>query len=94
VDNTYQEHCYQQEKQEYFDRCVRVAVEAEVKRIINTATCFECDNPLTVLETEDGGITVKECQKCHGLKVPPDVGQYIFNTLSAMNESMARQNGR
>ena len=68
---TYQQEAEQQERQEYFDRCVRVAVEKEVERIINTATCFDCDNPVEVLRTEDGGIAVKECEKCHG--VPADI---------------------
>jgi hypothetical protein len=63
----YQQFSEQQEKQEYFNDCVKVAVEKEVASIISKATCFDCDNPLTVLKTEDGGISVKPCQKCHGL---------------------------
>jgi hypothetical protein len=63
---TYSEIAEMEEWQEHFNLCVKAAVAVEVRAIIDNATCFDCDNPLTVLRTEDGGIAVKECEKCHG----------------------------
>jgi hypothetical protein len=94
MNNTYQEHCYQQEKQEYFNDCVKAAVETEVKRIINSATCFDCDNPVTVLETEEG-ICVKECSKCHGVpaEIMPAFEEWD-GLVQRINKLTAEMNGR
>jgi hypothetical protein len=86
----YQEEAERQEKQEYFDDCVKAAVEKEVERIINSATCFDCDNPLVILETDDG-ITVKSCEKCSGLSLKIDTP--FMQSLVDMDAVIGKING-
>ena len=78
---TYEQHL---ERQEELNRLIQQAVEKEVQRLIDTATCFDCDNPLTVLRTEDG-ITIRECEKCHGVPAA-DIGKFIFDNLTTLNK--------
>ena len=92
----YQQFAEQQERQEYFDKCVKAAVEMEVQRIIESATCFECDNPLEVLETEDGGISVRGCLKCGTVETRPlpEVLADMDVIIGRMNQLTRQINGR
>jgi hypothetical protein len=86
----YQQFADQQERQEYFADCVKVAVEKEVERIINSLTCFECDNPIEGIETEDGGISVRSCEKCNGPSLASDTP--FLQALVGMDATISQIN--
>lgn len=86
---TYQDEVYAQELQERIDSAIQDAVETEIDRILNSASCFDCDNPLTVLRTENGRIAIRACEKCSGI----DLSE-MDETVKRINSLTMQINGR
>ena len=96
---TYQQEAERQEKQDWLARLVKTGVEMGIEKVIENATCFECDNPVTVIRTEDGGITIRPCEKCHGPSLEIDtpflqalVGMDVV--IGKINSLTQKGNGR